>query len=204
MSLVVLADVKAHLGVGGAAAPTNVVDDAALQALIESSTRIIEDLAGPVLIRDVVEVHDGEDDEIFLRRVPVVSVTTVTEYHGTGSTIVAPSSTASRVTGYQLEIETGRLIRVASGGYPTRWAFGYRNIEVAYKAGRVATTPEVPGNIKHATLELIAHWWRLRRGGSNTFMGKDGAFVAGGGSGFGVPNRVKHILGPDLRSPVFG
>jgi hypothetical protein len=69
---------------------------------------------------------------------------------------------------------------------------------VTYTAGWAVTPP----NVVLATIELVSHWWRQRRGGAQTMVpGGESGFVPGNPSTWGIPNRVRDILGPDLRAP---
>lgn len=194
MSLVTLAEFKAWLGTTTTGAPApSATDDTLLQSMLDAATPVIERLTGPMTSTSFTESHDGEDCEVVLYKYPVLTITTCTEYRGSAATanVLTESTAANPIDGFQLEKETGTLIRVFAGGYPRTWWPGSRNIVVVYTAGRAS----VPENVKEATKELVAHWWKRRKGGSGRFAGAG----AEGGAGifvptYGVPNAVKEIL----------
>jgi hypothetical protein len=208
--LVTLTEVKEHLlSLGGAgvpqrigAAPASQADDRALQALIDAATPVIEYYTGPLTPRPVTETHDGDGDYLMLRRYPVVSVLSVTEWRSSSPHVLEHSTTSNRIDGYQLDPDIGEVRRVGAGGWPRCWWPGQRNVEIVYTAGQTT----IPPNAKHAARELVAHWWRQRRGGTAGGLtpAGEGAFTAGGGMGYGVPNRVLDILGPTRRAPELG
>lgn len=152
--------------------------DDELGDFISSVTDVIEHIVGPVVPREVVEVHDGGKPAVVLRRPPVLSVTSVAE-----------SGTTLDAVGYTTSVAAGVLYR-SSG----RFAGTHGAISVTYQAGRATT----PASIKQAAKELVAVNFRPQQGGNfSPFDRSDDG--AGGGDiilGFFVPNRVMQMLAP--------
>lgn len=201
--LVNLDEVQVHLGITTTGAPApSATDNAMLSRMITAATPVIEKIAGPCTPQAFTEQHDGEDHEVILRRYPVLRIVSCKEYrYGSDVLDLVESTPANPVDGYQLDKETGTLTRVYTGGYVRSWWPGSRNIVVSYQAGRAA----VPSNVKEATLELLAHWWRLRKAGAHKFTppGSEGAggFVV---PAYGVPRRVSEIIAGTGADPQFG
>jgi hypothetical protein len=201
--LVDVTDVRDYLGQNQTGAPVpSEADTRLLQQMIDAATPIIERLAGPCLPTPYLERHDGEDELVVLYHYPVLTIDSCREFrYGAGVETLVESTPDSPVDGYQLEAETGTLIRVFAGGFVKGWWPGSRNIEIAYTAGRA----DVPPNVAEATKTLIAHWWKLRRGGTGRLPGggMEGAngFVV---PSYGVPNRVREILAGDAAAPNLG
>jgi hypothetical protein len=88
---------------------------------------------------------------------PVLEVTSVIEYWGgSGPHVLSEGTPTNQVDGYQMDYQRGQLIRVFPGLVQKPWFPGSRNIEVVWTAGR----NPIPADLKVATLEMIAHWWR--------------------------------------------
>lgn len=173
--LATLAQVKQHLNI-----PTGTTThDSELSAFIESITAVIEQITGPVVLRQVVERHHGGQRHVTPLRPPVESITSVTE---DGEAVAAD--------GYVLS-DAGLLYR-SSG----RWYPGTSNVEVTYQAGRVAATADVPASIRHAALDLLAVNWRPQQGGNASVFDVGGADEGTVRLGFFVPNRVVQLCAP--------
>ncbi len=152
--------------------------DAELADFITSVTDVIEHIVGPVVPRQVVEVHDGGRPAVALRRPPVLSVTSVAE-----------SGTTVDTAGYTCALAAGVLYR-SSG----RWAGTHGTVTVTYQAGRATT----PASIKQAAKELVAFNFRPQQGGNFSPFDSGGDSAPGGDMvlGFFVPNRVMQMLSP--------
>lgn len=134
---------------------------------------------------------------IMLPYYPVLEITSVTEWWGiSGPHGLTEQTPSVQVDGWQCEYLTGQLIRVFPGLVQKPWFPGSRNIEIVWKAGY----NPLPADIKMATLEYIAHWWRntQQQSGGNRFSG-GGEYdpdPAAGGLWQGVPNRIVDLLSP--------
>jgi hypothetical protein len=193
-------DVDAHLNIDASSNPE-------LQGFIDSITRVVEAIVGPVTPTQYVEWHDGGSDTIVLNNVPVVGIDTVIEFDRTSPTTLTvealdatpPSFTAA---GVQFDPATGKVFRT-NMGTPKRFPAGRRNVKFIYTAGRA----EVTANIREAALELIRlHWRPQRSAGPSTLPGERGE---GGGEGadqvilgFLVPGKVLDTLTPDRVPPA--
>jgi hypothetical protein len=178
--LVSLEDAKAHLD------KTSTVDDDELEELIGVATEIVEDLVGPVLVRTVVERHDG-GRSLWLQEYPIVEVVSIEPWLEFGTGFAVAST--------RLDSETGRLERLDGQ------SFAPGPFKVTVRAGR----PVVPKAVSHGAREIIRHLWETQRGGT-TFVGpgpdpgEDEMFVVSGRE-YSVPRRVLELLAPERRIP---
>jgi hypothetical protein len=172
--IVTVAEVKKHLNI----AEADDAQDAELGDFISSVTDVIEHIVGPVVPRQVVEVHDGGRPAVALRRPPVLSVTSVAE-----------SGTTLDAAGYTPSLSAGVLYRSSH-----HWAGTHGTVSVTYQAGRATT----PASIKQAAKELVALNFRPQQGGNFSPFDSGGDSAAGGDMilGFFVPNRVMQMLTP--------
>jgi hypothetical protein len=179
LRIVGLGEVKKHGNIESAANDDELID------FIGTAQQMIERLVGvTVPVTVTAEVHDSVGSRLWLRRPPVISVTSVTEYAGT------TAYTPLAGTDWTLDGATGALSRV----------FGYwlgDTVRVTYRAGRTS----IPEGIRWAAKDLAVHLWRstqAQRGG--TARGQSAEVVAG----FGLPNRVEDALAPYLLPPAVG
>lgn len=114
--------------------------DEDLSAAITRASAEIRSRIGPVVIEPTTEVHDGGGEDIFLSRYPVKESTIV----------VTDTQDQTTFDNYVAYPDEGRL----SATY--RWGPGRRRWKVKYEAGLVDSVDNVPGDIKKATLLLIA------------------------------------------------
>lgn len=135
-------------------------DDATtpLELAITAISRVIDDLRGPVVARDVEgEIHDGGGWFIVPEKQPVLSITTVTEYNGTVPTVLAaehfPTTTSSY--GYWLK-SNGALYRRSGGAYSI---FGGTLVIIDYRAGRFESTETVDQQYKKCAAEILQGNW---------------------------------------------
>jgi hypothetical protein len=138
---------------------------------------------------------------IMLPYYPVLEVISVVEYWGiSGPHTLVESTPTTQVDGFQCVYPTGRLNRVFPGNVQKPWFPGSRNIEVVWVAG----FNPVPADIKVATLELIAHWYRntqLQSARPNNALPSSNEYEpasTGVGLWQGVPYRVTSLLAPYL------
>ncbi len=128
---------------------------------------------------------------------PVLEITSVTEYWGvSGPHVLTESTPSNQVDGWQCEYERGLLTRVFPGLVQKPWFPGSRNIEVVWTAGY----NPIPADLKIATLEMIAHWWRNTQQQSANRIGGAGLAdeyapeMVAQGLWTGTPNRLIALL----------
>lgn len=184
--------------------------DLELEQVITAASRLVDDIAGPVVQRTVTtEAHTGYGDTVRLNLTPVSSVTTVAEYAGSVSTTLTAETTPGLAgAGYLLADGTthgARLIR-RSGGYDTYWTAGRSNVLVTYVAGRVASTAAVDPIFKAAAVAALNHLWQARGAGSGTAVpGAEGpAFGAVPFSVDVLRKRLRAMLGGEALPPAVG
>lgn len=130
---------------------TDTTSDVELAVFISAASEAIEDYVGAVVNRTVTEVHDGGRDRVLLSKLPVVSITSVTD----NGTVLAASA-------YKVDAPSGVLTRVAGRGtYP--FNPGVQSLSVVYVAGRAASTTAAPNRYKMAALIIIQHLWETQR-----------------------------------------
>lgn len=164
-ALVTLSDVHQHLNIPD----TDTSHDVELGGFIDAATSFIQYVAGDVISASYTETYETwRADTIMLRHVPVLTVTSVTEYIGVMAytlTSQPPGSTVDNY-GYSLDIpEAGLLIRRSAVG--TRMPFLGPTVVVSYTAGRAT----VSGDIRMATLEDIRGLYQLTQQGGRPAFG---------------------------------
>jgi hypothetical protein len=168
-----LAEAKAHLNI------TTTTDDEELRSWIGATTRVVENKVGPCA-RQTVSQRVGNGPVWWLRRYPVLSLTSVTAAL-TGGTAVTTAELA-------FDADTGRVERLdglALAGGP--WT-------IAYVAGRAV----LPENVESAAKIILKHLWETQRGGTAGFaMGPDDVMVPG--FPWAVPKRAVELLEADLQ-----
>jgi hypothetical protein len=182
LNFISLAETKTHLRKD----LTKTTDDAELLAFITAACSKIVELIGPVAPQSIVQapVPVHPNDVVVLDYHPVIEVTTVTVDAPDGEEIPEADLSAG-VQGWVLDGDAG-LLR-----HTRRWPC--HAIQVVYRAGR---TP-LPGNIRLAALELVAHLWKtikpLGAGNRPTVGGSDDIVIVG--QAYALPNRVRELLG---------
>lgn len=177
-------------------------DDEEVTDWIDAATYVIEQQVGIVVPRTYTETYDGGEHTIFLRRRPVVSITTVTEVMGPGmSTVITAEPVGGPYTDSQYLLD-GVMLRRRRSGFDGYWAYGCGNVTVTHKAGRAPTPPHV----RTAVLELIGHYWRasqLASRGARTSAIANAPQDLTTLIGIALPNRIAVLLGPK-RAPRLG
>lgn len=161
IDVLTLIEAKAAVGLE----QTNTEADERLRQAVTAISAQLDELCGSVRTRTVTsETHDGGGYSIQLRRIPVYSITTVTEYTGTTSQVLTAETNATKAATNYLhdgtpgKVISGRLIR-RSSNYDTTYPSGRRNVEVTYVAGRAAATEVVPARFKEAASMMLRHIW---------------------------------------------
>ena len=197
MSIVTVAEAKTHLNIPA----SDTSQDTEIQGFIDAAQPLIEDITGPVATASHTEYFDGGCSTIVLSWLPVVSVTSVTEYYGLSTFPLTnqPLGSQTDAFGYTLDAATGQITRRTFGGEAAQFAAGAKNVKVVYTAGLNST----PGNVRLAALELIRHLWQQsQQGGRPRFGGN--AILDGENHvpiGFALPDRVVELLAPNRRPP---
>lgn len=171
--------------------------DTELAQVISAASQTLDNWIGAVVRRTVTdEEHVGGRDRVLLERIPVASITTVTEFaSGTPTALTAETLTTAGT--YSFDADSGILYRRNSWG-AARFAGGIR---VTYVAGRFANTASVEAAYKEAAQKILMHLWQTRGAQS-------GAATAGGdGAPFGaVPYSTatlrRHIMAMFTDEPV--
>lgn len=212
--VVTLADVRTHLRYPA----TSTADDVALQGFIAAADDVIKAECGDVVPTTYDEYYNGGDYVIYLRHRPVLEVVNVEEGWGyynweldyqQVNTVPAGAMFAYSIDSHQV----GAVSRRSAGNVQIPFVPGQKNIRIQYVAGR----NPIPGAIRLAALELIAHWWQssqLRTTASSAgFTAYDATegqqFTRDNDSGLvninvGVPFRVLELLKPHRRPPIIG
>jgi len=205
LDVLTLPEAKTALGLNSAATTYDTV----LAQYVTAVSRQLDKLCGPVVVRTVTnEPHDGGGHTIRLRRVPVLTVTTVTEYNGTTATVITAETNAAKTSTNYLHdgtlgtINSGTIIRRSSDGDET-FESGRRNIEVTYEAGRAATTATVDARFKNAAAMMLRNVWTAEQAtGSQTF-GEYAEQPVNPLYGPGMLNKVAAMLIGELHDGVY-
>lgn len=208
--IVGLADVKDYIASFGIGVDRS--HDVKLNRFINAATPLIENVVGPVIVRQFEEWHDGGSDLIQLHRLPsagfetepVLQLVGASEYRGP---IEYPLSViASPVFGsiYSvfLDPDMGTITRRTAGGRTIAFMPGRQSIHVIYRAGQ----SQVPMNVYQAALETVR--WNyvstLATGGGSRSLADAEDLAAAGGLQPGVlPPSARQWLTPNRRHPSF-
>lgn len=200
-TLDVLTQQEARDAVLGMSTPT--VNDDVLSGWVTAVSRRLDIMCGPVVQRTVTsEKHSGGFPSIQLRRSPVTSISTVTEYIlTTGTTLTAETVGTTPGTGYVAEphptnesLLSGRILRRNTGNTISFWP-GINNIVVTYTAGRYADTASVDDRFKSAARLILRNIWRSVTPGVGKVGDYDVPFV--NFPTYLIPDAVKRELLPD-------
>lgn len=200
-------DVKPYLQfpVSGA---QNIVQDQTMQLILDSACWWVQDYLGrPIGPTEFFRRFDGwagwNGAYIMLPYYPVLEVVRIAEYWGLSGPHVLLEQTPQHQYGvgatgqssdtYQIDPVDGRLTRTFPGLVQRPFFPGSRNIEVTWIAG----FNPVPPDVKLATLELFA-WWYRNTQEDPRMAGGHGAYGMGGSDKNelwpAVPNRVTVML----------
>lgn len=166
-TLNVLTLLEGRLAVG--ISDTDTRYDLPLAQKIAAVSRRLDRLCGPIVQRTVTdEVHPGGCPSIRVRRWPVASFTTVTEYHATAPTVLTLEDFDTQPTdGFLPErwestptaVFNGKIWRRASG-QGCWFPVGPEAVKVTYVAGRAANTAAVDPAFKEAAGIALKNVWR--------------------------------------------
>lgn len=188
---------------------SDTTNGALLAAAITAVSQALDEVCGPIMTRTVTaERHDGGETTVVLRHWPLTSVTSVTEYSGSSSTVLTEETLGTApANGFYVEPYAGLsgsaagMIRRRSGGGDYPFAEGRGNVAVTYTAGRFttnnsATNGGVTEQFKHAARITLDNWWQQFREG----IGQVGEFEVPMSSfpRFGVPAAARELLGGEV------
>lgn len=176
------------------------VDGATLAMYITAASRRIDAICGPVVTNAIAgERHDGGTTAIWLKRSPLRLNPSVAEYDSTGTATYLAVETPGVFSGdrFVCDLTTGKVTR-RRDRTTVPFEGGLRNIEVAYSAGRYATTADVDGRFKEACMMLVQQLWRREQSsGSVTFGMPDSTWVPS----YAVPKAVLELLADEVLPP---
>ena len=165
LDIITLAEGKSAVGIGSSDTSQNT----ALAQKITAVSRRIDRLCGPVVQRTVTgEVHPGGRSCIRVRRWPVASFTTVTEYDATVSqaltlegfdTQPAEGFLPERWESTPTAVFNGKIWRRSAGSY-SWFPAGPEAVVATYVAGRAADTAAVDAVFKEAATIALKNVWR--------------------------------------------
>jgi hypothetical protein len=211
--LISLADVRAHLQIPTADTSW---DDQLQNTFIPAVADIIKNECGDVMPYQYDEYYDGGTPTIWLHHPPVLSILSIQE--GWGYTnyeldyVQVNATAATSMFAYSLDqSSTGQITRRSGGNVAIPFVCGDANIRVTYLSGRNS----VPGGLKLAALELVAHYWRNSQqrlaqapatGYDAVDMDQPGSGPQGGliGLDLGIPEQVIELLRPYRHMPFIG
>lgn len=196
--IVDLPSTKAHLNIPA----KDRSKDGELQGFILAAGELARDVVGPVVGEQHTEWHNGGSPNITLDWLPVSAVISVTEYvaASTWNLTEQPMGTSHDAYGYTVDLPRGSITRRAVGD-AIPFAYGTKNIQVIYTAGR---TGLVPWSVRLGSLELIRHLYQLTQQGGRPRWNTAGALDSESSivpMGFALPQRVLELWKPSKREP---
>lgn len=210
--LVTLSDVKQHLQIP----PTNTTYDYQFQGFIYACEDVIRAECGDIMPRHYDEYYDGGNYVLYLRHRPILSIENVEEGWGWLNHELdyqqVNTVPAGNVYAYSIDApEAGAISRRSAGNVVIPFVPGMKNIRVIYTAGRQT----IPGTIRLASLELIAHWFQSSQlrsvaanAGEQAYDAVEGERYSrapdAAGLNYGVPYRILELLKPYRHLPIIG
>ncbi len=149
--------------------------DAQLAIYITTVSRLLDQRAGPTVIRTVTESRNGGRCWIRLRQKPISAITSLTEYVATTPTVLTAQTAGTQpAQGYVAEdyppqptLLSGKIWRTTAGA-EIPFAAGRKNIVAVYQAGR-STSTSVDPRIKEAAGICLENLWRERQQSARRF-----------------------------------
>lgn len=192
-------DVKPYLQIPAASTASDVL----LQGILEMSCTWVQNYLGrAVAPTQFFRRFSGwvgiQGAYIMLPYYPVLQMISVIEYWGQSGAHTLTEQTPANQGGsdmYTMDYLRGVVIRSFRGLVARPWFPGLRNVEITWIAGY----NPVPADIRFATLQLIAHWWRQTQQASRTFPAPAGALQPEEpvqGMFGGVPPETERLLVP--------
>lgn len=186
--LISLTDAKMYLNIDG------VEDDEELRGFIETATRIVENVVGPVVVRTFTEVHRAGGRLLVLNNTPVLSLTSLEAVSTGGIDYAVADLDLDTVMGIVRRLDGERFVGPLRAVYP---------------AGRRV----VPATMTMAARVMVAHMWETQRGHwsvqrANAWDRARLTATGGGemgappGTAYMIPRRAMELLEPDRRMPM--
>lgn len=131
---------------------------------------------------------------------PIMDLIEVNEWWGIAGPHQLEEETPEKqnqMENFQVYPLTGEIVRTFMGLVERPWFPGLGNIRIVWIAGY----DPVPEDIKVATKELVAHWWRNTQQAIRTFSvpGSENDTGAPPGLWAGIPNRIIDLLRPYMQ-----
>ncbi len=175
-------------------------------AAVTGMSRALAAYCGPIVQETVTDEQHRTRGEssLWVRRWPVTTFTTVTEYDGASSqTLTAETPGTTPTAGYYPEPYTedsatysGLIWRRSAGTPDTFPANGY--VVVTYTAGRFATTGAVTENFKHAARITLENWWQQFRNGADLVVADEGYMPTSPFPRYAIPNAARQLLADEV------
>jgi Phage gp6-like head-tail connector protein len=191
-------DLKTHLQIN----QVNLSVDAQLQSFVDMACQWVQGYLGrPIAPTKFDRRFDGytgwNGAYIQLPYYPVLEIASCIEYWGvSGPHVLNESTPTTQVDGFQMDYLHGMMTRIFPGNVQKPWFPGSRNIEIVWVAGY----NPLPGDIRLATLEYAAHWWRNTQQAARTNIraGGDDSDILAAGMFQNIESRLKPLLSPYL------
>lgn len=175
MSVILLADAKAHLNI------TVATHDTELQDKLDAAEAAVAKKCGPLSSVARTERVRGGGTGLVVRETPVVSLTSVTPVGGSAYTLA------------DLDVDTSAgVIEFDSGA-----RFPVGRYDVVYQAGRTS----LPDDLVLGVLECLRHMWQTQRGPTGRPGSTTSAETANTmpGAAYMMPFRVLELIGPHIQ-----
>jgi len=193
-----LEDVKAALGLSDGSF------DAELATNITAVSRMLDKKCGAIVQRTITAEEltstwassMGPYPLASFRFVPIVTVTTLTMYEGTTSTVLTEQTPGTAPSdGYRLDRDTGAVRRLKAG---IPWLFpAFSTLVATYSAGRYASTAAVDERFSRAATSTVVEQWRANKGmGTVTFGAAPEVSLSGS---TGIPRDAWVLIKDDFR-----
>lgn len=173
--IISLADAKAALS---APAGTRVNDDE-LRLYIASTTPVIEDIVGAVLVATKVQTCNGGKTAVLL------------DERASAITSVVVDGVALTASEYVADLESG-IVYAGSSSSAQTFTYGRQNVVVTYTTGSSSIDP----NIILAAREEVRFLYQIGQQGGRPSLGGAPADLSWTPSGFAVPQRVIELCQP--------
>jgi len=213
-NIVTVQQVKAHLRYPDPSQPH--ADDTSIQWFIEAADEVVEFECDDILPHTYAEDFDGGRCSIWLRHCPIVSIQHVQEGWGYVTyelNAMALNGTATSAFNYTIDdAENAEITRRGGGGVVIPFQRGRKNIHVEYTTGEAS----IPGTVRMAELELIAHMWQNSQLRGVTTAGMNLSYDAVEGAlysrdtesgvmniNIGIPSRILEMLKAHRHRPFF-
>jgi hypothetical protein len=129
---------------------------------ISAVSQAIDSYCGPVVAREVTEIHDGGSRWIWPRQAPVLTVTSLTEFNGSApQSLIDEGAFATVGTAYGYAVvDDGYRIERRTTGHASTFINRAGSVELVYQAGRFADTASVSAKFKEAAGDILRRVWK--------------------------------------------